>query len=506
MPTENNKRIAKNTGMLYFRMLITMLVSLYTSRIILNELGVDDFGIYNVVGGVIMFFLFLSNALSAALQRFLSFALGQNNQEQLKKIFVSGIIVQLFIIVIVLLLAETVGLWFVNHKLIIPIDRMYAANCVYQFTILTFIINLLVVPYNACLIAYEKMSFYAYISIAESVLRLAMAFLLQFVLLDKLIVYAGLISAICLIILFLYIIYCRRTFSICRFSFIWDSQLLKKIMSFSGWSLLGSFSDIAVVQGVNLILNMFFGVIVNAAMGIAHQVNAALNSFVLNFQTAFKPQLIKIFAAGEKHSLHSLIIQTSKISFLLLLVLALPILLNTSLLLEWWLKNVPDYTVEFCQLVIVSSLINSMSGSLWVTAQATGKIKTYQIVISFILLSNLVISYFMLKNGFNAASVLWLRIIISVIALIARLFFIRKLVGLSFYQFMDKVVFRILLTCIVALPLPLLAHYYMHGWLALAATTILSFLCISISAYFIVLQSDEKAFVNKVLLKFIKKS
>ncbi len=506
MASENTKRIAKNTGMLYFRMLVTMLVSLYTSRVILHALGVDDFGVFGVVGGVIVLLSFLTNALSTAMQRFLAFELGKGNKEQLKKIFGVGISVQLMVIVIVLILAETIGLWFVNYKLKIPLDRVYAANWVYQFTIITFIINLLIVPYNAVLIAYEKMTFYAYMSIAESVLRLTMALLLQFMIFDKLIAYAGFISAIVFIIFLLYFFYCRRTFAISRTFALWEPQLFKKLMSFSGWSVLGTFSDVAVVQGINLLLNMFFGVVINAAMAIAYQVNAALNSFVLNFQTAFKPQLIKVYASENKAYLHSLIVQTSKLSFFLLLILVTPVLLNTSIILQWWLVTVPDYAVIFCQLVIISSLIDSIAGPLWITMQATGKIKVYQIVISIVLLSNLVISYMLLKKGFDATAVLWVRIFICVLALFVRLFFVSKLTHFSLRLFFSKVLLRIVLACAIALPLPLLAHYYMQGWQALLSTTMLSVICIGLCVYFIVLQSDEREFINKILVKFIKKS
>jgi len=417
-----------------------------------------------------------------------------------------SITVQFFLILIVVLLAETVGLWFINSQLNIPDGRMQAANWVYQFTIITFIINILIVPYNACLIAFEKMSFYAYVSIAESVLRLAMAFLLQFIFLDKLIAYAGLISIICFIILLLYVLYCRHSFLICRYTFFWESPLFKKLLSFSGWSLLGSFSDVAVVQGINLLLNMFLGVVVNAAMGIAYQVNAALNSFVLNFQTAFKPQLIKIYANGDKQYLHNLIIQTSKMSFSLLLILVLPVLLNTSLILHWWLKTVPDYTVSFCQLVIISSLIDAIAGPLWITVQATGNIKKYQIVISSVLLTNLIVSYFLLKTGFDSTFVLWTRILICAIALIIRLFFVRKLTGLSIRMFTKKVFIKIIIATAISLPLPFIAHYFLEGWISFIVTSLLSCVCVGLSVYYIVLQADEKAFMDRTLLKLIKKS
>ncbi len=335
MHSSKTKQIAKNTSLLYFRMLITMIVTLYTSRIVLNTLGIEDFGIYNIIGGVIILFTFLNVAMSNTTQRFLSFELGRNDMEQLKKTFSMSMTAHISIALIVFLLSETVGLWFINTQLNIPAERMNAANWVYQFSILTFVFQIIRVPYNASIIAYERMSFYAYISIIEVILKLAVVFLLQKGGFDKLIFYSILLFIVSIIILYAYKVYCNKKFKISRYYFFWDGSLYKNIMSFSGWSLMGSVASISANQGINILLNIFFGVAVNAAMGIANQVNGALNSFVVNFQTAFKPQIVKSYAEGDKKYLTQLILQTSKFSFFLFFIVSIPILLNTEFALKF---------------------------------------------------------------------------------------------------------------------------------------------------------------------------
>ena len=321
MPSSNNKHIAKNTLMLYFRMILTMLVSLYTSRIVLNTLGVEDYGIYNIVGGVVILFSFFNNAMSNATQRFLSFELGQNNSVQLKRTFSMIINVHIGIAFLIFLLAETVGLWFLNTHINIPTERMKAANWVYQFSIFTFLINIIRVPYHATIVAYEKMSFYAYLSIIEVLLKLGVVFLIQISPLDKLIFYGFLIFVVSVLILLVYKIYCNKNFDAANYNFFWDTKLFKTLISFSGWSLFGSAANVSSKQGTDILLNIFYGVMVNAAMGIANQVNNAVNGFVQNFQTAFKPQIVKSYAANETDYLIRLIFQTSKFSFFYFIVL-----------------------------------------------------------------------------------------------------------------------------------------------------------------------------------------
>ena len=379
----STKRIAKNTLMLYFRQILILLVSLYTVRVVLNTLGAEDYGIYNVVAGVVVLFSFVNNAMATATQRFLNYSLGENDKKKTQEVYSASLIVHLGIAAIFVLLAETVGLWFVSNKLNIPEARRAATAIVYQFTIITTVFNILRVPYNAVIIAYEKMSFFAWLSILESLLKLAIVFLLVLSGIDRLVFYAFLMTAVALIILCFYKLYCNRTFEIARYSKVTDISLVKKILSFSGWSLFGAVANVANSQGTNIVLNMFTNVTVNAAMGIANQVNSAVYSFVGNFQTAFNPQIVKSYAEGKKEYFIDLVFRTAKVSFLLLNFMVVPLLLNAEIVLHIWLKSIPEYTIHFVQLILIWSLIDSWNGPLWMSVQATGNIRKYQIYAVF---------------------------------------------------------------------------------------------------------------------------
>ena len=297
--TSNNKRIAKNTLLLYFRMILTMLVTLYTSRVVLNTLGVEDFGIFNVVGGIGVMFSVLNSAMSSATQRFLSFELGQNNKEQFTKVFSMSITIHALIALIIFVLAETIGLWFLNTHLVIPADRLVAANWVYQCSVLSFMVTILSVPYNASIIAYERMGAFAYISILEVSLKLLVVFMLQWIMVDKLKLYAVLLLVVALIIRLVYGFYCKLKLEGCNYIWIKDKQLFKTLASYAGWNLWGNLAAVGMDQGVNVLLNIFFGPIVNAARGIAYQAGSAVRLFVSNFQMAVNPQIVKRFASKE---------------------------------------------------------------------------------------------------------------------------------------------------------------------------------------------------------------
>ena len=414
--TANNKRIAKNTLMLYIRMLMIMVVNLYTSRVILQALGVEDFGLYNVVGGVVVLFTFINNAMVTSTQRFLNFEIGKNDYEEARNVFSTSLNIHFIIAVIFLVLAETIGLWFLNTYLQIPDGREIAANWVYQFSILVSILNIIRSPYNAAIIAHEHMSFYAYVSIIEVVLKLAIVYMV-YLFADRLIAYAFLMMIVTLIILGAYYIFCKKKYSICKYKFEYNKKRYLELASFSGWSLFGSMANMGASQGVNIILNMFFGVTVNAAMGIANQVNAAVYQFVSSFQTAFNPQIIKSYAAGDRTYFISLIMNTSRYSFLLLFLLALPIYICCPEILSIWLGTVPEYAVEFCRLMLVFSLIDAVQGPLWVSAQATGKIRNYQIIMSTLILLNLPVSYLLLRLFFIFELAILTKVIIYIFLL-----------------------------------------------------------------------------------------
>ena len=343
----NNKRIAKNTIILYFRMIITMTVSLYTSRIVLKALGVEDYGIYNVVGGVISMFSILSGSLSAAISRFLTFEIGKRNFERVKIIFSTSINIQIILAFLIIILAEIIGVWFLNNKMVIPEGRLVAANWVLQCSIITFAINLISVPYNAIIVAYERMKAFAYVSIIEVILKLLIVYILLISRLDKLILYAILLLCISIIIRFIYGIYCKIHFKESNYSFVFDKELMRSMTGFAGWNFFGAGSHLLMTQGVNMLMNVFFGVAVNAARGIAVQVDGSVMSFVSNFTTALNPQITKSYASEEKGYMFSLMCAGAKYSFFLLLILSLPILFQTETILYIWLGQVPEYACNF---------------------------------------------------------------------------------------------------------------------------------------------------------------
>ena len=507
---ENNKRIAKNTMFLFFRMLFTMFISLFTTRIVLEELGVIDFGIYNVVGGIVLMMEFLKSSMSTSIQRFLSFELGNKNYVRVRETFSMSINIHLIIVIIIFVLAETIGVWFLNEKLIIPIDRMYAANWVYQFSILTFIIGILNVSYNAIIISEEKMKIYAYISIIESFLKLAAVFLLIWTENDNLVMYSGLIFMLSLVMFVFYIIYCKSNFSSTKYTFRRDNKLFYKLLNYAGWNLFGGLAGVSKGQGVNILLNLFFGPTVNAARAISFQVSGAVNMFVTNFQIAINPQIIKSYAIEDKKYMHELIFRGSKFSFYLLYVMSLPILFETQFVLNIWLTNVPDYTQIFTRLIILNVLIDSLSGTLMTAAQASGKIKKYQMIIGGLIISILPFSYFFLQLDFPPQSTFYVSICISIIALFSRLLLINKLVNVSIKQFLKEVLMRVLLVVGISLILPLIFKYQTESSVInFILLIIISFLSIIYSIYIIGLDNVEKLFIKSkiadLLILFKKK-
>ncbi len=498
--TENNKRIAKNTLLLYFRMLFLMAVSLYTSRVVLNALGVEDFGIYNVVGGVVAMFSVLSGSLSAAISRFITYELGKGNQENLNKIFSSAVTIQLILSGIIILLAETIGMWFLNAKMNIPEVRMEAANWVFQFSILTFAINLISIPYNASIIAHEKMSAFAYISILEAVGKLTIAYLITIAPIDKLIFYAILMCVVALVVRFTYGNYCKRHFSECTYHFVWDKQLLKQMFGFAGWNFIGASSAVLRDQGGNVVINLFCGPAVNAARGIAFQVNNAVNQFVVNFMTALNPQITKSYAAGDKGYMMTLIFQGARLSFYMLLLLSLPILINTHYILVLWLKIVPEHAVFFVQLILIFALSESISQPLITAMLATGKIRNYQIIVGGLQMMNLPISYILLRLGYFPEVVIVIAICISQCCLAARLILLRGMIGLSITKYLKNVYLNIIIVSIIAVILPLISAYYIkESFINFILISLIAIICTLSSIYFIGCNNQEREFIHQKL-------
>lgn len=503
---QNNKRIAKNTMFLYIRMFIMLIVGLFTSRVILDALGETDYGIYNIIGGVVVLFSFLNQALTSATQRFLNFNLGKGNMEQVERIFCMSMNSYIILSAVFVVAAETIGLWFVNTQLNIPSERMSAANWVYQFTILTFIINLIRIPYNASIIAYEHMNFFAYVSFIEVIFKLIVIYVLFIKGIDRLIVFALLYTLIPFCINWVYKIYCDKKFTTTHYHLMWDKNTFFSLFNFSGWSLFGSLANVSVNQGLNIIVNVFFGVTVNAALGIANQVSSQINQFVSNFQTAFNPQLVKLYAQNELKRFYRLICVSSRFSYYLLLTISLPVFFTIETILKIWLKNVPHYTADFCRLILIFSLINALAAPLWLSVQATGKIKTYQILMSVILIINLPLSWICLKMGFAPMSVWIVRVLVEIIVNVARLSYMRSKMKFPVRKFIKDTILPVIKVTVLALPVPLLAKIYMEGYWMKFFTEILSCLVISIILiYYLGITKSERNLVVTFIKQKINK-
>ena len=502
MLVTDNKRIAKNTLYLYFRMFLIMAVTLYTSRIYLQVLGETDFGIYNIVGGVIVLLSFVSNSMSTSTQRFLNYEMGKGNRARLEKIFSSSMIVYIIFSLVFLVIGETLGLWFLNTQMNIPPERMSAANVVYQFTLIGFITNLLRVPYNATIIANEKMNFYAYFSIIEVGLKLGIAFvLLMWVDVDKLIILSLLSCIIFIIITLIYKIYCNRHFVSSRFHYVWDKVILKQLLSFSGWSLLGSASNMGASQGVNIILNIFCGVSVNAAVGMATQLINGLNQLCGNFQLALTPQLVKLHALGRKDEFMNLVFRSSRFSYYLLLLLAIPAMFCMDFILSVWLDIVPQYTADFCRLILLFSLIDAISAPLWLSVQAVGNIRNYQIIMSLLIVLNLPLAYWALKEGLSPLSVWGIRVMINGIIYIVRIFYLKGLLQLPVLRYLKEVVLSSLVVTLLTIPIPFLLNGMYSGWLNLGIITFTSAAIMLIMVYVFGLNKGERLFIQNSIKK-----
>ena len=497
----NTKRIAKNTLMLYFRQILIMIVSLYTVRVVLNTLGAEDYGIYNVVAGVVILFSFVNNAMATSTQRFLNFNLGKEDTEKTQQTYSASLLIHIGIALIFVILAETVGLWFVNTKLNIPQERHSAAMWCYQFSIITTVFNILRVPYNAVIIAYEKMSFFAWVSIVEAVLKLLVVYLLIISPLDKLVAYVILLTLVSIIILFCYKIYCNKKFVTAHYKKVTDYSLVKEILGFSGWSLFGATANVANNQGTNIVLNMFTNVTVNAAMGIANQVNNAVYSFVSNFQTAFKPQLVKSYAAGEKEEFNNLIIRSAKFSFFLLWFIVLPLTLNLDFVLQIWLKTVPEYSIGFVKLILLYSLFESINGPLWLAVQATGKIKKYQIIVSCLIFSNLPLSIIAFSLGANPYWVLLIRIILECFITMFRLLYLNKTQKFSVISYVKNVMIPVLIVMIVSFIITSLLSSCFSGIVFFFGSCVISVIVNMLLVCLVGINKNER----KIIVNFFKR-
>lgn len=471
--SENTKRIAKNTLVLYVRTLFTMLVSLYTSRVILNTLGVSDFGICNVVGGVVGMFSVISSSLSSSISRFITFELGHGDINKLKRIFSTSVNIQIGIALIIVTLAECVGVWFVNHKLNIPADRLVAANWVFQCSLLSFAIGLISVPYNACIIAHERMSVFAYMSILETILKLVIVYMLFISPYDKLISYAVLFVAISLIMRLIYGWYCNKHFVESHYEFIYDRSLIKEMTGFAGWSFFGNTAYMLNTQGVDMLINIFFGVTLNAAKGVASQVQNAVMQFVGNFTVAINPQITKSYASGDREYMNKLVCRGARFSYFLLLIFAVPIVCETDYILHLWLKTVPEYAPVFLRLMLFGTLMTLLGGTMLTAIPATGNIKRYQLWITITGCFVFPLTWIAYKLGLPPESTYVIYIIIYFLLNFVRVYIAKGLMGFPVRMYLFDVVFRVVIVSIVAFILPwLVIHYLEPGLLRLCISCI----------------------------------
>ena len=502
--TNNSKRIAKNTIFLYIRMLFSMVVALYTSRVVLNALGVEDYGLYGVVGGIVVFFNVISGSLNAAISRFITFELGKEEQERLNKVFCTAVNIQLLMSVLFVVLAEIVGVWFLNNHLNVPEGRLSAAHWVLQSSIISFAVGLLSVPYNSTIIAHERMDAYAYISILSTFLNLGVALVIDYIIFDKLIFYAFAILGINVIMQFIYAFYCRTHFPETRWRLVKDKVLLKEMTSFAGWNFLGASSGVLMGQGVNMLMNVFFGVAVNAARGIAGQVDNAINMLVNNFTVALNPQITKSYASGDLKYMHDLVCKGAKYSFFIMLLPSLPILLETETILQLWLKQVPEMTVVFLRLTILISLNSVLSQTLIASMLANGHIKKYQIVVGGLNMLIFPLSYVAFKLGLPSYASYVINFFIFFIELIARLVLLKEMVSLSISKYLNQVLLRITYVSVLSIPIPIFFCLFMpSGIIRLLISILLCLICTAISIYYFGLEDLEQKWIKKAINKYI---
>jgi len=503
---ENSKRIAKNTLLLYVRMLLTMAIGLFTSREILAILGIKDYGIYNVVAGFVLMFSFFSNSLSAAISRFLTYELGKKGElQQLSKIFSTSVNVLLVLSIGIVIIAEILGIWFLNSKLNIPNDRMYAANWVFQFALLSFVFNLISVPYNACIIAHEKMNAFAYISILEVILKLIIVYILHLSNFDKLITYSILFALVGLIIRIVYGIYCKYQFAECSYRFFIDKKMIKEITGFAGWNLIGNGAYLFNTQGINIVMNLFFGVTINAARGVATQVENIIRQFVTNFTTALNPQITKSYAAGNMDYMFKLICRGSKYSYFLMLFFTVPFIFETETILNLWLKTTPEYSTIFLRLTMIGAMCDILGNSSANACWATGKVKKYYLWVGSIGSLVFFISCLLFKVGFPAYSSYIVFIIIYIILIFIKLYIIKSLINFPISMFYKETLIRIIPVSIITFFVASIPYMIMPtSLIRMFLTGILSAITLIVSVYTLGLEKSEKTIVLNKLNQIYK--
>lgn len=504
MSVETNKIIVKNTIFLYIRTFVSMLISLYTSRKILEGLGVSDFGIYNVVGGVITMLTFLNGSMSVATQRFLTVELGRKDKGNYSRIFNMAVLIHLGLAALVLIAAETVGLWFVNTYLNIPAGRMSAANWVYQASVLSTILGILQTPYHASIVSHEHMHIYAYVGLGESFGKLFLVFLLVVYPYDRLIFWGFIMFFFQFLMAIIYRLYCIRQFPECKLLLKWDNSVFNSILKFTGWNMFGTVAWLLKDQGVNILMNMFGGPVANAARGVSCQISGAVQGLTGGFQSAVNPQLTKRYAANDSEATCRLLCESSKISYFLLFIIALPVMLEADFILKLWLVEVPHMASLFTRIILIEALLSALGNPMITSLMATGEIKWYQIVVGSSLLFIVPVAYVFLKLGFPIETALVISVLFILLGNFLRIIFCKKQLGLSLRLFGFKVILPIFIVTVLSLILPLFIHYKMsEGWYRLIVSTVVSCVVVAVLIYTIGLTATERNFiVGGVISKF----
>lgn len=501
--SSSNKRLAKNTFLLYVRTLIVMGISLYTSRVILSALGVKDYGTYNVIGGFVAMFSLVGGTLVSSTQRFLNVELGKTEGGDVNKVFNTAMGIHAMLSFVLVLLFETFGLWFLNNKMNIPEGRLFAANVVFQCSVCAFLLNVLCMPYNAVIIAFERMKAFAYIGLLDALLKLGICYLLYLVESDRLAIYAILLLGVSILNNVIYFCYCRQQFSeITKLRIVKDKDAYMHQTSFAGYTFLGSIASILANHGVNIVLNLFCGVAVNAARGIAVQVQHAATKFVNDFMTALKPQITKTYAAGEMDKSLSLVYRGAKFSFFLMLIISTPIFFKSDYILRLWLNILPDYVNVFVRLTLLYGLITVLSTPLITIILATGEIKGNVFIISGLRIFILPLSYLVLYLDYPPYSVYMVLIIVDIISIFTRLFILRSITGISLGGYIKEVLFRVTIVSIAVLAV----NYFVSTMFNESIYLLFSYVCISTIITLAIiwclgLKSQERSFTIGLIRK-----
>lgn len=497
---DNRTTLIKNTLILYLRMVFVLGCNLYITRLLLQALGVEDFGVYNVINAIVVLFSFFNTVMGTTVQRFIAFNLGNNNLQNVRSIFRMSLLIHIVLGGLILLVGETVGMYFLRTAINLPPGKLPIGEIIFHSVLIVFVIKLIYLTYISMLIAMEKVSVYATASIIDVVCRLGCAASLLWLSGNLLVLYSYMTVGVSVLILLFLGISCYSRFPICRSHiFFWDNSIGKEFLSFCGWTMLGAISNITVHQGINILLNIFFGVIYNAAMGIATQVSGGISNFVSSFQLAFRPQLIKRCAEGDQKAFFDLIAQTSKFSYYLLFMAVLPVLLNLDYLLDLWLDTVPDYTAAFCFWMIIFLLIDAVSASLWISVQALGDIRNYQIIISLTLFCVLPISYVLLKLDFSAVAVVITQCVVNFTTHIIRIIYLRRRIQFPVKKYLYETMFLVLLVTGCCLPLPYCGGLLAEGFVKVLITGVLSVICIPTFVWILGLNRGERLVIKKLV-------